>query len=146
VKWLQPRLWRNKKGISPIISSVILVFTVLIVGVFIWWFAISQAGITSATYALEVRNSIEKIEERFVVEHVQITGTGPYTIKIWVYNYGKIAVNITKIYVESNLVLDFIPVEIFIDEMVQISVPSVVEPPAFIQVESERGTVVIGFP
>ena len=145
MKGLQIRLWRNKKGLSPVISSAILLLTVLIVGVFVWGFTISRASITSSTYAAEVGDSIEQLEERFVVEHVQIADDGSYTVNIWVYNYGKIAVNITNVYVESTRDEDFIPIEILIDEIVQIFVGSEA-PPEYIQVESERGTVVIGFP
>jgi hypothetical protein len=120
---------------------MILVLTVLIVGVFVWWFAISQAGITSSTYASEVGDSIEKLEERFVVEHVQIAGD---TVNIWVYNIGKIDVNITNVYVESHR--HAVSVDLPIEGFVQISIGGLVEAPEFIQVESERGTVVIGFP
>jgi hypothetical protein len=125
---------------------MILVLTVLIVGVFVWWFTISSAGITSSTYALEVRNSIEQIEERFVVEHVQIDVD---TVNIWVYNYGKIGVNITNVYIESYKPPPptiGLPFELPIGGLVKITVGNLVEVPEFVQVESKRGTVVIGFP
>ncbi len=144
MKRLQTRLWRNRKGLSPVISSVILLLTVLVVGVFVWWFAISRAGITVSTYSSEVGDSIEKVEERFVVEHVQNTGSGPYTMNISVYNYGKIDVKIKYVYAESIRyeLLKELPIYGF----VQISVGGLAEAPEFIQVESERRTVVIGFP
>ena len=89
--------------------------------------------------------SIEKLEERFVVEHVQIAGN---MVNIWVYNFGKIDVNITQVYLESYKPPEpnGLPIELPIGELVQIPVESLVGIPEFIQIESERGTVVIGFP
>jgi hypothetical protein len=115
------------------------------VSIFVWWFAISQAGITSSTYASEVGNSIETLEERFVVEHIQIIED---TANIWVYNFGKIDVKIIYVYLESYKPPPppGLPIEVPIGGLVQISVGGLTEDPEFIQVESERGTVVIGFP
>lgn len=137
---------RGRKGISPVVSHLILLIGVLSAGMFLWWFTLSRSVTASQTFSEEIGGEIEKIEERFVIEHVLIEGSEPnIEVTVWIYNYGKIRVNATQVYMERtrNVIPNGQLIEI--DELQSITV-NCAFPPDFVQVESERGTVVIGYP
>lgn len=137
---------RRKKGISPVISHLILLIGVLSAGMFLWWFSLSRSVTASQTFAEEIGDEIEKIEERFVIEHILIKGSEPdIQVTVWVYNYGKIRINATTIYVEHTRKV--IPNGLLIEkDALQPIAVTCDFPPDFVQIESERGTVVIGYP
>jgi hypothetical protein len=137
---------RGRKGISPVISHLILLIGVLSAGMFLWWFTLSRSVTASQTFSEEIGGEIEKIEERFVIEHILIEGSEPdLQVTVWIYNYGKIRINATTVYMEHTRKV--IPSGQLIekDELQSITVKSTF-PPDYVQVESERGTVVIGYP
>ena len=137
---------RRKKGVSPVISHLILLIGVLSAGMFLWWFSLSRSVTASQTFSEEIGGEIEKIEERFVIEHILIEGSEPdVNVTIWVYNYGKIRINATNVYMEHTRKVIPNGQVIKIDRLQAISVDCAF-PPDFVQVESERGTVVIGYP
>jgi hypothetical protein len=137
---------RRKKGISPVISHLILLIGVLSAGMFLWWFTLSRSVTASQTFSEEIGDEIEKIEERLVVEHILIEGSEPnIEVTVWVYNYGKIRVNATQVYMEHTRIVIPNGQLIDIDQLQSITV-NCAFPPDFVQLESERGTVVIGYP
>jgi len=138
---------RSRKGVSPVISNLILIAAALGLGIFVYWFALTRSTIATTDYANVVGTGIEKLEERFVVEHIEIKyniSEDNYDVTIWIYNYGKIFVNITDLYLEHTLVNDD-PIRqiIKIGEIKPINITSDFMP-KFVQVQSERGTVVVG--
>ena len=127
------------------ISNLILLAAVLGAGMFLWWFALTRTSIATTDYANTVSDGIEKVEERFVIEHVQIINDDSnYDVKVWIYNYGKINVNITDIYLdhERYIIPDglYIPIrgiEVHFFDDVDFE-------PEFVQVQSARGNIVVG--
>lgn len=88
----------DKKGLSPVIASIILCSAVIIIGVSVWSFTYSASSILQTDYYEEIQADIDKIGERFTVEHVAyIDGS----LHVWVYNYG----NITK-YGDIDILVD----------------------------------------
>jgi len=143
---MKARSNRSRKGISPVVSHLILLVGVLSAGMFLWWFTLTRSVVASQNFSDEIGSEIEKIEERFIIEHILIEGSEPdVQVTVWIYNYGKIHVNATTVYMES--VRDVIPNGqlIQLDELQSITVNSAFTPD-YVQVESERGTVVIGYP
>jgi len=137
---------RGRKGVSPVVSHLILLIGVLSAGMFLWWFSLTRSVAASRTFSEEIGGEIEKVEERFVIEHVLIEGSEPdLQVTVWIYNYGKIRINATTAYMEHTRKV--IPSGQLIekDELQSITV-NCAFPPDYIQVESERGTVVIGYP
>ena len=125
---------------------MILLVGVLSAGMFLWWFAMSRSVVASQSFSDEIGGEIEKIEERFVIEHILIEGSEPdVQVTVWIYNYGKIRVNATNVYAEHtrNVIPNGMPIQI--DELQSITVNCAFTPD-YVQVESERGTVVIGYP
>jgi hypothetical protein len=136
---------RSKRGISPVISNLILLAAVLGAGMFLWWFALTRTSIATTDYADTVSEGIEKVEERFVIEHVQIVKDSPnWNVSVWIYNYGKINVNITDIYLDHERYEIPNGLNIPIGDIQVYSFPSVDFEPEFIQVQSARDNVVVG--
>ena len=112
---------------------------------FLWWFALTRTSIATADYADTVSDGIEKVEERFVIEHVQIVKDGPnYDVKVWIYNYGKINVNITDIYLDHKRYPIPNGLYIPISDIQVYSFDDVDPRPEFVQVQSARENVVVG--
>ena len=97
------RLLTGKKGLSPVIASIILCSAVIIIGLSVWSFTYSVTNVLSESYCEGVQEQIETISERFTVENVAYDGT----LHVWVYNYGNITdygdIDIlVKLYVRRN--------------------------------------------
>lgn len=125
---------------------MILLIGVLSAGMFLWWFSLSRSVVASQSFSSEIGGEIEKIEERFVVEHILIEGSEPdVQVTVWIYNYGKILVNATSVYAEHtrNVIPNGMLIQL--DELQSITFNCAFSPD-YVQVESERGTVVIGYP
>ena len=90
---------RSRRGLTPVVSSIIMCAVVLVIGVSVWGVASSSSSIMQTDYFEEVMESVEKIKERFCVENVGYNDTTK-TLKIWVVNYGEIDVNVTVIRIE----------------------------------------------
>ena len=95
------KLIRNKKGVSPIVSAVIMILVVMIGMTILFAFFVNysrdfQEGSGSA------------ILESMTVADVWFKNTDPInSCEIWVYNFGKVDVTITEFYVDSNANEDF---------------------------------------
>ena len=94
------RLRLNKKGISPVISSVVLTATVIVIGTSLLYFTHSVGLVLRRNYFEEVYSEIMKLKERFIVEHVNYNITTG-ELHVWIYNYGNVTVNI-NVYVYKN--------------------------------------------
>ncbi|RJS82968.1 hypothetical protein CW709_02580 [Candidatus Bathyarchaeota archaeon] len=94
------RLRLNKKGISPVISSVVLTATVIVIGTSLLYFTHSVGLVLRRNYFEEVYSEIMKLKERFIVEHVNYNVTTG-ELHVWIYNYGNVTVNI-NVYVYKN--------------------------------------------
>ncbi|MGD2142058.1 MAG: hypothetical protein PVH79_01100 [Candidatus Bathyarchaeota archaeon] len=83
---------RRRKGLSPVISTVILSAVVLTVGGSIWYYAQGAASIIAQDYIDGVLTLKDEAAERFTVERVS-NNSDCTQLYLWVYNYGN--VNIT---------------------------------------------------
>ena len=81
----------GKRAISPVISALILTAAVLTVGCSIWFFSQGAMTITAEDYAEAVIDMTDTISERFIVEHVAYVGSD---LKVWIFNYGKVDVEV----------------------------------------------------
>jgi len=55
------------------------------------------------SYYREVNASINRIMERFTVEHITFdNSTGENLLRIWVYNYGNVTIEVRYVYVKSG--------------------------------------------
>ena len=87
------KLFKNKSGVSPVVSAVIMILIVMLsmsglFGFFVNYSRDFQTGSGGAVF------------ESMTVEDLWFSDDR--TIEIWVYNFGKADLNITNVYVDNN--------------------------------------------
>lgn len=95
------RLKRKKRGVSPIIASIILAAMVMVIGATVWSVATSASSVISSNYYDEVMESVENIKERFCIENIGVD-SALTQLRIWVFNYGSIDLTIDVIRVTGG--------------------------------------------
>jgi flagellin-like protein len=96
----------ENRGVSPIISSIILTAMVLAIGAGVWGVATGASTVVQNNYHDEVMESVEKIKERFCIENVGVDGASN-TLMIWIYNYGSIDLVVERIRVQGSSTLSY---------------------------------------
>ncbi len=82
-----------RRGVSEVITSVMLTAVVLTVGGAIWFYSQSATSVMADTYIDETMETLEEVIERFTVEHVS-NNTAGSILYVWVYNYGDVSINV----------------------------------------------------
>lgn len=90
----------DKRGLSPVVASIILCGVVLIIGINVWSFTYSISSVLQSDYYEGVKKQIDIISERFAVAHIAYNSID-YTLRVWVYNYGNVSLNV-DVYVFIN--------------------------------------------
>ena len=90
---------KKRKGISQVVSALILSAAVLTIGVGVWVYSQGAMTMSSEYYAESVIKLSETISERFIIEHVAYIDPG---LKVWVYNYGNVDIEV-KIEVKNDV-------------------------------------------
>jgi hypothetical protein len=90
VKLIFKRLLRDKRAITPVLSSLLL--TVVAVA--------AMAIATSATYVITA-NLRDNMGERVMVEDVWFNGA-THTVGLYVHNIGKVAIHISNVYINHT--------------------------------------------
>lgn len=96
-----PEIKRDHKGISPVLASIILSAIVLAIGAAVWGVTQSATGVMADSYYREVNASINRIKERFTVEHIGFENSTQEVLKVWVYNHGQVDINV-DVYIEGG--------------------------------------------
>jgi flagellin-like protein len=91
----------SRRGLSPVISSVILCAAVITVGIGVWSIAHSVTTLTRDRYYREVAEAVEKIKERFCIENMNFT-RAQNMLTVWVFNYGDIDITISQIVIRGG--------------------------------------------
>lgn len=89
------RLFRSRRALSPVLSAVLMMLVVMIGMSILFAFFVNYAGDFQ-------RGSGSAVLESMVVEDVNFVDSGNATI--WVYNLGKVSLNISSVYVNDALV------------------------------------------
>jgi len=99
-----PLFLRNRHGVSPVISNIILVAAVITVGfaVLAWTYSTSSSYTTQ--YGTTVSSDIDKLRERVAFEYIFYNNAGsPKTLTVYLMNFGKVNnVNVTTVYVSNS--------------------------------------------
>ena len=86
-------LLKKKRGVSPVVSSIIMSAVVLVIGSTIWFFAQSAATVIAEDYIDDILALKDEATERFAVEHV--TNNSDCTeLYLSIYNYGDVNVTV----------------------------------------------------
>jgi len=84
---------RAHRGVSEVISTVILTAVVMTIGTSIWFYAHSATSVMTNTYVNETFSTMKEVLERFTVEHVS-NNAARTALYVWVYNYGEVDVEV----------------------------------------------------
>lgn len=87
------RLLGNRKGLAPVVATIILCGVVLTIGISVWSLTYSISSGLESDYYESVKRQIDKVSERFTVEHIAYDND-TNTLRVWVYNYGTVDINV----------------------------------------------------
>ncbi len=96
-----------RKGLSPVIASVILSGMVLVIGAGVWSYSYGAASTMANDYADETIDMVHTIIERFTIEKVDYDSSAE-NISIYVYNYGDVSIDVdTTIKINETSYYDY---------------------------------------
>ena len=133
---------RNRRGISAVVTSVLLVSAVSMMGMFLVSWSNASFALQRLNVAEETSDRINQVKESFVLEDVWFFSniTGKYA-NVTVRNTGDLAVTIDSIYVNNTIVASTSEV-IAIGNVATIDIPVSwgQGKPQDVWVQTERGT------
>ena len=109
----------NKKGVSPVISTLLLVSTVFAMFAIIYPWAFSSLTLSQSRANLWYANQEEAAKERFTIEMVVFGGNSTTYVELYVRNVGEIDIDIEDIYINGSkptMVEPPLPEKIFLKE------------------------------
>jgi flagellin-like protein len=99
-----PNLLMDRRGISPVISNIILVAAVIAVGfaVLAWTYSTSSSYTTQ--YGTTVNSDVDKLRERVAFEYIFYNNTAtPKNLAVYIMNFGQVGkVNATTVYISNS--------------------------------------------
>ena len=79
---------RNKRGITPVVATIILSAVVIAVGGAVWSYSQGAATVIANDYMNGTMSLLNEVIERFTVEHVRYYENN--TLRVWIFNYGDV--------------------------------------------------------
>jgi len=98
-------LFHDRRGVSEIIASLILVLIVTAAGTVAYSMSLSSFSQSSSLFQLQTGQREEKARERFSIIRVRNTMM-VNQLNLTIFNYGEIEVTIDSAYVEGTKVID----------------------------------------
>lgn len=101
---------RNKKkhsGISPVIASVIILAITVTLGLALWSFVNSEVNVSTQTFASEVTDYINYLNDRFVIVNIafgyddiaaNLCNNDTRCVTVWIYNNGNLPVTVNSVF------------------------------------------------
>lgn len=83
------RLLVRRRGVTPVIATIILSAVVIAIGGAVWSYAQGASAIYANDYVNGTMTLLNEVIERYTVEHVSNSSDGK-TLIVWVYNYGDV--------------------------------------------------------
>lgn len=80
---------RKRRGLTPVISVIILSAVVIAVGGAVWAYSQGASTVIANDYVDGTMDLMNEVTERFIVEHVSNSSNGD-ALYIYVYNYGDV--------------------------------------------------------
>lgn len=97
---------RNRRGISPVIATIILSAVVITIGGAVWSYSQGAAIVIATDYVNGTLTLMNDVIERFVVEHVSKNNDGS-VLYVWIYNHGSVDV-LVDVYANSTQSSEYI--------------------------------------
>lgn len=90
---------RERKGISEIVASLMLLLIVTTLGTFLYSYSLTATGLQQSYLKTEVEREAERARERFRV--VSLLWLGGNKLNATILNYGLIDIAVTDIYING---------------------------------------------
>jgi len=116
------RILTDKKGLSPVVATIILSGVVLILGISAWSLTYTVSINLETSYYEGIKKQIDKISERFTIEHIAYYGNN---LQVWVYNYGEVDIELIEVdvYKRGLIGQNKTGTPVAIGELVKIDIP-----------------------
>ena len=104
---------RRRHGVSPVIASVIILAITVALGLSLWSFVNGQVSTSTESFANEVTDYINYVNDRFVLVNMAFNYDASKTINIcsnspnpcasvWIYNNGNVPVKVNAVFFGSS--------------------------------------------
>lgn len=96
---------RNKRGVSEIIGSVILILIVSSAGIVAYSYSIGAFSSSTSFFQLDTNLKEQQAQERFAI--LAVWSNPPNQLNLTVLNYGQIGLTIATVYVNRTVVTNY---------------------------------------
>ncbi len=100
------RLIHDKRGVSEIIGSLLVILIVATAGVAVYAYSVDAFNSSSSHFQQQTRLDEERLRERILIPRVW--GDAPNQLNVTVLNYGKIDIAIDAVYINGTAVTAFL--------------------------------------
>jgi flagellin-like protein len=90
-----------RKGVSPVVSTILLSAIVIAIGGAIWNYSQGAATVIANDYVNGTMALLKEVIERFTVEHASNCSDGS-VLYVWVYNFGEVDITV-DVYANSTV-------------------------------------------
>jgi flagellin-like protein len=90
-----------RKGVSPVVSTILLSAIVIAIGGAIWNYSQGAATVIANDYVNGTMALLKEVIERFTVEHASNSSDGS-VLYVWVYNFGEVDITV-DVYANSTV-------------------------------------------
>lgn len=91
------KLERQRRGVSPVIATTIILAITITLGLSLWSFANSGVSVATQEYASAVTSYGEFVNDKFVIANVDFDNPSDNHISFWIYNNGKLPTTIDNV-------------------------------------------------
>lgn len=99
-------LIRNKRGLSEIVSSLLLILIVASAGVVIYAYSIGAFNVSASHFQLQTQLGEERVRERFQV--IRVWWDTANQLNLTVLNHGDIGISVDAVYINGTAVVSFL--------------------------------------
>ena len=93
-------IFKRRRGLSPVISTIILTAVVITIGGLVWSYAQGASTVVAMQYVDDTLDLLYEITERFSIEHVSNNSDGT-SLNVWISNYGDVDI-ILDVYADTS--------------------------------------------
>lgn len=105
-KELLGSLLRDKRGVSEVVASLMLILIVAAAGAILYAYSLTTFSSAGSLFQLQMDRGEERARERFVIVAVWWRGADNQ-LNLTILNYGKIDLAIDAVYIDGTPVTDF---------------------------------------
>lgn len=106
VKKMVRSLLRDRRGVSEVVASLILILIVSIVGAALYSNSVNMFGASSSSFLVQMERREESARERFSI--VAVWWDNDNQLNLTILNYGKIDLAIDAVYIDGTAVTAFV--------------------------------------